>query len=119
MRGRADGEHMSKSFPTYNKAFTDKFDKQLRKLGDKVRVKRINEKVLEILDFPYRNIDFGAGRWRGKRKERVGDDRIFFAVCEQCRKEKHQVYNNCLNCEKMPDNTIKFFEIVDSHKYNE
>jgi mRNA-degrading endonuclease RelE of RelBE toxin-antitoxin system len=119
MHGRANGEHMSKSSLIYNKDFTEKFEKQLRKLGDKVRVKRINQKVDEILSFPYREIRFGAGRWRGKREERIGDDRLFFAICEQCRKEKHQAYNNCYNCEKIPDNTIRFFEMVDSHKYNE
>ena len=119
MREKEGGDPTSKSSPIYNKDFTEKFEKQLRKLRDKIRMKRINEKVLEILDSPYRNIDFGVGRWRGKRKERVGDDRIFFAVCEQCRKEKHQIYNNCTNCEAIPDNTIRFFEIVDSHKYNE
>ena len=43
-----------------------------------------------------------------------------FAVCEQCRRtEKHQEYNDCFNCEEIPDNTVRFFEIVDSHKYNE
>jgi mRNA-degrading endonuclease RelE of RelBE toxin-antitoxin system len=110
---------MKKFSQTYNKDFTEKFDKQLKKLGDKVRIRRINAKVDEILEFPYRNIDFGVGRWRGKRKERVGDDRIFFAICAQCRKERHQINNNCHNCESIPDNTIRFFEIIDSHKYNE
>ena len=110
---------MSKSFPTYNCDFTEKFEKQLRKLRDKIRKKRINQKVDEILASTYRNIRFGAGRWRGKREERIGDDRIFFAICEQCRKEKHKVYNNCHNCKNIPDKTVRFFEIVDSHKYNE
>jgi hypothetical protein len=87
--------------------------------SNKVRKKRINQKVDEILASPHRNIRFGAGRWRGKREERIGDDRIFFAICEQCRKEKHQIYNNCYNCKNKLGNTIRFFEIVDSHKYNE
>lgn len=119
MQGREDGELMSKSSLTYNKDFTEKFERQLKKLRDKIRIKRINEKVLEILGAPYRNIDFGSGHWRGKRKERVGDDRIFFAICEQCRRERHQRYNNCESCDTKPDNSIRFFEIVDSHKYNE
>ena len=119
MHKKGDGKLTSKSSPTYNQDFTDKFSDQLRKLRDKVRVKRINDKVLEILNAPYRDIRFGAGRWRGKREERTGDDRIMFAVCGQCRKEKHQEYNNCLNCKNIPDNTIRFFETIDSHKYNE
>jgi mRNA-degrading endonuclease RelE of RelBE toxin-antitoxin system len=119
MHGRANGALMNKSSPTYKKDFTDKFDKQLRKLGDPIRVKRIRQKVDEIIEFPYRNIRFGVGRWRGKREERVGDDRLMFAVCEQCRKEKHQSYNNCDNCENIANNSVRFFETVDSHKYNE
>jgi mRNA-degrading endonuclease RelE of RelBE toxin-antitoxin system len=110
---------MSRSSQAYNIDFTEKFEKQLKKLRDKIRIKRINEKVIEISSAPYRNIDFGVGYWRGKRKERVGDDRIFFAVCEQCRREGHQSYNNCESCHTKPNNTIRFFEIVDSHKYNE
>jgi mRNA-degrading endonuclease RelE of RelBE toxin-antitoxin system len=109
---------MSKSSPTYQADFTEKFEKQLRKLRDKVRVKRINDKVLEIVAQPYRNIRFGAGRWRGKREERTGDDRLMFAVCGQCREENHRTYNNCFNCENIPDNTVRFFEVVDGHKYN-
>jgi mRNA-degrading endonuclease RelE of RelBE toxin-antitoxin system len=69
---------MSKSSKTYNKLFTKTFEKQLRKIRDAIRVKRIKEKIDEIVEYPYRNIDFGAGRWRGKRKERAGDDRIMF-----------------------------------------
>jgi mRNA-degrading endonuclease RelE of RelBE toxin-antitoxin system len=117
MQEKEDGELMSRSSLTYNADFTEKFEKQLKKIRDKVRLKRINEKVLEILDNPYRNIDFGAGYWRGKRKERVGDDRIFFAICEQCRREGHQTYNNCENCNIKPGNTIRFFQIVERHKY--
>ena len=119
MRERVDGEVMSKSSPTYNKDFTEKFEKQLKKLRDPIRMKRIKRKVDEIVEFPYRDIRFGAGRWRGKREERVGYDRLMFAVCEQCRKEKHQLYNNCHNCQNKPNNTVRFFETVDSHKYNE
>ena len=110
---------MSKSSQTYSKDFTEKFAKQLRKIHDAIRIKRINQKVDEIIDFPYRNIRYGAGRWRGKREERIGDDRIFFAICEQCRNENHQTYNACDNCKGIPNNTIRFFEIIDSHKYNE
>lgn len=108
---------MSKSFPTYNILFTRTFEKQLNKLRDKIRISRIKQKTQEIAQAPYRNIDFGAGRWRGKRKETVGDDRIFFTICEQCRKEEHKKFNLCSDCETTPDNTIKFVEIVESHKY--
>jgi mRNA-degrading endonuclease RelE of RelBE toxin-antitoxin system len=110
---------MSKSSQTYNKDFTETLDKQLRKLRDPIRIKRIKQKVDEIVEDPYRDIRFAAGRWRGKREERVGDDRLIFAVCEQCREQEHERYNHCFNCENIKGNTVRFFETVDSHKYNE
>mgnify|MGYP001036731255 CR=1 FL=1 len=108
---------MSRPSQTYIKRFLPTFNKQLRKLRDNIRIKRIQKKVDEIVTEPYRNIKFGAGRYRGKREERVGDDRIFFAICEQCRKEGHQIYNLCGDCDTTPNNMITFIEIVEGHKY--
>jgi mRNA-degrading endonuclease RelE of RelBE toxin-antitoxin system len=108
---------MSKSSQIYNKRFTRTFEKQLRKIRDVVRVKRIKEEVDEIVENPYRKIDFGAGRWRGKRKERIGDDRIMFTVCEQCKKEGHKKFNQCLDCANTPTNMVTFWEVIEGHKY--
>lgn len=108
---------MSKSSQGYSKIFTRTFDKQLQKIRDPIRVKRINEKVDEIVENPYRNIDYGVGIYRGKRKERTGDDRIIFTICEQCRREGHRIYNSCENCSETPDSMITFWEIVEGHKY--
>jgi len=108
---------MSKSSQTYTKQFLPTFNKLLRKLRDNIRIKRIQKKVDEIVTNPYRNIKFGAGKYRGKREERVGDDRIFFVICEQCRKEGHRIYNQCKDCDSTPDNMITFVEILEGHKY--
>ena len=110
---------MKKSSPTYKDKYAPLFEKQLKKLKKKSpeRAKRIEGKIQEILKFPYQNIDFGKGLWRGKRKERVGDDRITFVVCKQCRKLGHQMFNRCGDCDDTPDETVIFASIIESHKY--
>lgn len=37
------------------------------------------------------------------------DNRIVFAVCEDCRKRELENANNCLDCEEIADNTIMLF----------
>jgi Txe/YoeB family toxin of Txe-Axe toxin-antitoxin module len=37
------------------------------------------------------------------------DNRIVFAICEDCRKREFESVNNCLDCEKIADNTIMLF----------
>ena len=110
---------MNKPSRTYKDKYTPTFEKQLRKLKKKspVRAKRIKGKIQEILNVPYLHIDFGKGLWQGKRKERVGDDRITFVVCKQCRKLGHQVYNQCRDCNDTSDETVIFVSIIEDHKY--
>jgi len=110
---------MNKSSPIYKDKYTPFFEKQLQKLKKKApaRAKRIEDEIQEILKFPYQNIDFGKGLWRGKRKNRVGDDRITFVVCKQCRELGHQAFNLCSDCNDTPDETVIFVSIIESHKY--
>jgi len=108
---------MSKSSLVFNPIFSKTFSKQLTKIRDKLRITRIKQKTDEIIIQPYRNIEFGAGAYRGKRKDRIGEDRIIFTVCKQCRIEGHIKYNNCDNCNLIPDETVRFWEIVEGHKY--
>lgn len=110
---------MNKYSLTYNDKYTPLFEKQFKKLQKKspVRAKRIKDTIQEILRSPYQNIDFGKGLWRGKRKYRVGDDRITFVVCKQCRDLGHEAFNQCNNCDDTPDETVIFVSIIEGHKY--
>jgi mRNA-degrading endonuclease RelE of RelBE toxin-antitoxin system len=109
---------MNRSFQNYNPRYTPFFEKQLKKLGDKMRVKRIKETAEAIVEDPYHNVEFGVGKFRGKREERAWrGDRIIFTVCEQCKKLKHQEFNPCASCDDVPENTITFWEIIDDHDY--
>jgi mRNA-degrading endonuclease RelE of RelBE toxin-antitoxin system len=110
---------MSRSSQTYEKRFTRTFERQLPKLRDKTRIERIQKRVDQIIANPYANIDYGKGEWRGKRKDRVGGDRIIFTICEQCRKEHHQEYNNCIDCNTTPDNNLQSNEkVICSHIFD-
>ena len=82
-----------------------------------VRAKRIESAIQEVLNGPYGDMDFGKALWRGKRKKRVGDDRITFVVCKQCRDLGHQGFNQCSDCDDTPDETVIFVSIIESHKY--
>lgn len=110
---------MNKSSQTYEDQYTPLFEKQLKKLKKRspVRAKRIEDAIQEILNGPYQDIDFGKGSWRGKRKKQVGNDRITFVVCKQCRDLRHQVFNQCRDCDSTPDETVIFVSIIESHKY--
>ena len=110
---------MNKPSPPYEDKYTPLFEKQLKKLKKKshVRARRIEGAIKEILNAPYRDIDFGKGLWRGKRKRQVGGDRITFVVCKQCRELGHEIFNQCGDCNDTPDETVIFASIIESHKY--
>jgi mRNA-degrading endonuclease RelE of RelBE toxin-antitoxin system len=111
---------MSRSSQAYIDYLTPTFDKQLRKLRDGMRIKRIEETIKKILEDPYHNIDFGKGKFLGKRKyDAWKGDRLIFTVCEQCRTLGHQKHNHCPDCQKMGNDAVIFWELVDSHNYNE
>ena len=109
---------MSKSFPTYKPFYTHTFDKQLKKIGDGMRVKRIKEAAEKIVDDPYHQVEFSKGKYRGKREHYAWrGDRLIFTVCEQCRELTHTSFNGCTNCSEMPDNLVVFWEVLESHVY--
>ena len=109
---------MSKSFTNYEWFYTKSFEKQLKKIGDGRRIKRINDTADKIVADPYHNIEFGKGRYRGKREYYAWNgDRLIFTVCEQCRELGHNEISQCANCETTPDNMIMFWEIIEGHKY--
>lgn len=111
---------MSTQPSPYQSSFTRTFEGQLAAIErkDKVRGSRIREEMDEILASPYGNVEFGKGQWRGKRKQRIGTDRLIFVVCKQCRELKHvDKLNTCSDCGKTPDETVVWVTIIEDHKY--
>jgi mRNA-degrading endonuclease RelE of RelBE toxin-antitoxin system len=69
------------------------------------------EALRELSNEPYRAKEFLKGEFRGKRKYRRGRMRIIFAVCEECRRLNHRRFNQCADCDEMPNRAIKLFEL--------
>ena len=75
--------------------YTKTFEKALRKEIPKSQHGRIRDGIQKLVEDPYHNTEFAKGRWRGKRKLRVGDYRIVFVVCQECQRDNHKLYNQC------------------------
>lgn len=99
-----------------NPIFRRPFDRKVKGLSP-VNKKRIKKAVDEILERPQRNSKFAKQQWRGKRERRVGDLRIMYSYCKECRENTHIRFNVCPECEKIPDETATFYGIVESHKF--
>lgn len=73
--------------------------------------KRVNDKVLNhIQPNPY-NSEYLSFELEGLRSytKMISDNRIVFAICEECRKNGFQDANNCFDCENIVDKTIMLF----------
>jgi len=92
------------------------FDKTLRKLSNEYQ-RRIKQAVDEILETPQRNSKFAEHQWHGKRERRVGDLRLMYSYCKECRQDGHETYNNCPDCDTTPDDTATFYDIIEGHKF--
>jgi len=94
---------------------TEKAEKNRKKLEKKdAHIKDNIKKVYERLSQdPYSGTMFLTGTFRGKRKIRfMGKKlRITFAICEECRRLGHKGFNNCVDCEHIPDNAVKIFGV--------
>jgi len=73
--------------------------------------KIVNDKVLNhIKPKPYASepLHFELeGLWSYNKMK--SDNRIVFAICEDCRKREFETANNCVDCEEIADNTIVLF----------
>ncbi|VUT26358.1 MAG: hypothetical protein MOIL_01521 [Candidatus Methanolliviera sp. GoM_oil] len=93
---------------------TDKAEKSRKKLERGGRhIKEAIEKTYEQLsEDPFYGTTFLKGPLRGKRKKKfMRKLRIEFAICEECRRFGHKDLNKCVDCEYMPDNSVKIFDI--------
>ncbi|MGB9694343.1 MAG: type II toxin-antitoxin system RelE family toxin [Caldisericaceae bacterium] len=87
---------------------TDEFAREFRKLGPQVQ-KLLDNAIREILfNRPYSSKVLKENL-KGKRSLRVGNYRIIFAICEECRKENYVQLNGCKDCKKHGTNDIIMF----------
>ena len=97
---------------------TDEFDDSFRKLDSKVQ-RRIDKAIKEILFYrPYETKCLVSLELKGKRVLRVGNYRLIFAVCEECRKLNYERLNGCKDCKKHGvDDIIMFTCTHRKHAY--
>lgn len=91
---------------------TKRFNRKARKFKKNAEAKRkINESVEILKTNPYHNSMSLQGNYKGKRKNRKGDLRIVFAICEECRELGYTDINRCLDCDKHSDQTLMLFDV--------
>jgi len=89
---------------------TDRFAKSLSKLDKPIRTRVIKAIDEEITVEPYRS-DPLAYSLKGKREYRVGDYRIIFAICEECRAKRFERFNGCSDCKRHGRNDLILFDV--------
>lgn len=85
------------------KVTTSDLSKKMKKI--------VNDKVLNHIksnpyDSEYLELELEGLRSYNKLKT---DNRIIFAICEECRKNGFESANGCPDCEEIEDNTIMLF----------
>ncbi len=99
--------------------FSDDFQKHLEKLTkrDGALKKRLLQRIQEMTtEKPASQIGY-IGDLKGKWKMRVGDYRLIYAYCEDCRKYKHEILNECYRCFEKDDTNLVFFDVI--HRSND
>lgn len=99
--------------------FTDKFREQLKKLTkkDENLKQRLLKQIKEMeISQPYSQESL-TGDFLGKWKMRVGNYRLLYVYCIDCKKHKHQSRNDCFNCGEKGDDALIFFEVF--HRSND
>ena len=94
----------------YDVYLTTDFEKKLKKFDGRNK-KRITKSIEKLSSNPYHNTTHLKGNFQGKRKYRAGDLRIVFAICEECQKLQHNRINNCIDCDDLPENRLKMFDV--------
>lgn len=108
---------MRKFLGNYNPVYTKTFEKQINELHPKFR-KQIEQHIQDLVIDPWHNTKFLKAQYRGKRRLWLNrSDRLVFVICEECRELDHFIYNQCEDCESIPENTLKVGFIIFGHKY--
>lgn len=94
---------------------TKDFEKGFKKFNRNIQIeidKVIKEKLTKNPYGGSGNIGHLHGEFRGLRRIRVRKKwRIYFAICEECRKLGCQSLRRCEDCEERLDKTVKLFYI--------
>lgn len=98
-----------KYFPTTS--FSDKLSKIKKK--DPSGYKRIRKVIARLLNSPSDADGVMHGKHHGRLKKYVGrrDYRIIYHWCENCRKKREKLTSQCINCNKMDDMSVVFFDL--------
>ena len=92
----------------YRPYATERFNKSMSQLDRPVQ-QRVDKAVGEITTNPYAS-DLLKIPLKGKRDYRIGDYRIIFAICEECRRENWVEFNRCSECKKHGRNDFILFD---------
>ena len=69
-------------------------------------------KVEEMRNDPIRNSIELNYDLKGKRRVRIGDYRLIYAVCLDCRQKGYTKFNQCYDCKSHNDNSIVYFDVI-------
>jgi len=101
----------------YKPLYSPRFKEQLKQLSQR-DVSKIEQQISDLLSDPWHNTEFLKGQYRGKRKIWLNRlDRLVFVICEECRESGHRSFNQCADCDSVPDNTVVIGFIIFGHNY--
>jgi ribosomal protein S17 len=94
----------------------DDFEKRiewLKKKVDKSIAERIEKTIAQkIMEDPERATKrLQAQSLKPQRTLRIGDWRLFFIYCKECRKENYTQRWNCPNCSDVPDEALVLVDL--------
>lgn len=100
----------------YDYKLTENFRSDCQDVRD--RGKTDYERVKKLVDTmrlnPFHNSTVLKGKsFNAKRRRRVGDLRVIYAVCHECKQTGHDVRQQCEWCSPELDKTIIFFNVGD------
>ena len=108
---------MRKHLGNYKGFFTESFLTTYDSLHATSK-KLVKSKVQDIIRDPWHNQRTMKGDYKGTRHRNVNRrDRIIFTICEDCRENRWESYNQCSDCGSSPDEKVTFVQIILNHKY--
>lgn len=110
----------SRLVDVYDAFFTHDFDKHFKKFAkrDPILEKRVREKIKEMQNSdPLRNSIELQGDFKGKRRVRIGEHRLIYEACCDCRGKGYEKFNRCVECKSRTDDSIVYFDILHRSSY--
>jgi len=102
----------------YESYFTDDFRKNFKKLTKKdgKLKEHLKSRIEELKAEKPQNLVQYIADLKGKWKMRVGNYRVPFAYCEDCRDNNYEHLNQCMDCDSKNNNAIVFFDVFHRSK---